>query len=71
MDRTGPSVLLCAVLCLAVSASPHHAEPTAADLIAHVRPLYTTFGDPADNVVSPGQGFDGVADLIIQTTQGT
>ncbi|MFH1614366.1 MAG: trypsin-like serine protease [Planctomycetota bacterium] len=34
------------------------------EIIAYTRPLYTTAGDPADYVVSPGAGLDGVVDII-------
>ncbi len=39
-------------------------------LVAQTQSLLTTFGDPADNIVGRGQGFDGVARLVLSRTDG-
>lgn len=60
-----------ALLGLIVIASPVQAVPTIiSDLVAGLDVRYTTAGDPANYVVSPGSGLDGVTDLIIDTGAG-
>lgn len=54
-----------------VKASPVQAVPTIiSDFVAGVGARYTTAGDPASYIVSPGSGLDGVTDLIIDTGAG-
>ncbi len=43
----------------------------AGNLIAYYRPLYTTFGDPAEYVTAAGGTYDGVGDLILTRTDFT
>ncbi len=38
---------------------------------ATLRPLITTVDDPANHVVAPGTGYDGVAKIIVSYTSGT
>ncbi len=56
------------VFCIAL---PVRGGPTAEELLVQMRPLYTTFGDPSDYLVGAGGVFDGVADLIVQRSDGT
>ncbi len=62
------SFIVGVVLVLVVSAQ---AAVVATDIIAEVMPLYTTAEDPNNYVVLPGEGFDGVVDLLVSTSQGT
>lgn len=60
-----------ALLGLIVLASPVQAVPTViSDLVTGISERYTTAGNPANYVVSPGSGLDGVTDLIIDTGAG-
>lgn len=61
---------LCTLFVTVLVSAPTWAAVAGTDLIAEIRPLLTTFGDPADNIVGPGQGFDGVAKLRINRSDG-
>ncbi len=47
------------------------AVPVNPNLVAQMRPLYTTVDDPALHVTSPGVAFDGVTQLTLNRSDGT
>ncbi len=65
------SISAAASVILLAAAAPLIAVPVNPNLVAQMRPLYTTFDDPALHTTSPGGAFDGVTQLTLNRSDGT
>ncbi len=61
----------CLIVLALASTQSLLAVPVNPDLVAQMRPLYTTAADPAGHVTSPGGVFDGVTQLTLNRSDGT